>query len=436
MAAHCYFLYNVNQSNHYTTVKFKLFDDNYISYVTYDNTFLVNEDSWRKYDTITYYSSSSSSSICDTIKDPFQERISCTKNINNCMYCENENTCQKCKYGFALFNEKCLPSTNFENNLRYFTSDNGTSYYSCSSKINDCEECSYNEFLFNKFHCSKCTNGYYLNEIFICENKYIKMILIGISYANYFYNKILFYNFYVLFEKIVAGGLTQIFHLKTTIKYIKSIFSLRNLQDSEIKESICVLVDDDEFEYQKRYNCTLETSGEEIESIELDKNIEIKEGNFEVADIEFSPIAIKQMSNILNITNEINFTKKLYTLDNSTTEVDNDKNIFNITGYIEDNNFYYTQLDLDIYLRQNISESLEKFSCDCIKNNDNKYTLKCYANKSMNGQINSCFANLGDSNLIISFLDGEKKNLNFEENHKQKQSKMIQVVKMEHQKGL
>ena len=31
------------------------------------------------------------------------------------MYCENESTCKKCKYGFTLVNKKCVDSKNYEN---------------------------------------------------------------------------------------------------------------------------------------------------------------------------------------------------------------------------------------------------------------------------------------------------------------------------------
>ena len=85
------------------------------------------------------------------------------------MFCENENKCQKCNYGFSLFNEQCLPSNNFQNNLKYFTNDNEINYYSCSSMMSDCEECTYDDYSFNKFHCSKCIKGQKLNENYECS---------------------------------------------------------------------------------------------------------------------------------------------------------------------------------------------------------------------------------------------------------------------------
>ena len=165
---HCYFLYNGEQKTSYN-VEFRLFDKEYLSFVTYDDKFLSNKDSWRKSENIKFDSNSNSNSICNKIKDPFQDRISCINIINNCMYCENENSCKVCNYGFSLFNGQCLPSTNYENNLKYFTPDNGTNYYTCSSVIKDCEECIYDAFSFNNFHCSKCSNGLNLSETYECD---------------------------------------------------------------------------------------------------------------------------------------------------------------------------------------------------------------------------------------------------------------------------
>ena len=167
MAAHCYFIYKGESQDSYEVV-FKLFDNNYLSFVTYDNKYLSNEDSWGKSDSKKFDSSSISDTICNNIKDPFEERISCINKINNCMYCENENTCQKCNDGFSLFNGKCESSANFENNLKYFTPDNGTSYDTCSSIITNCEECSYNDYSLNKFHCTKCSKGLRLSVTYEC----------------------------------------------------------------------------------------------------------------------------------------------------------------------------------------------------------------------------------------------------------------------------
>ena len=172
MGAHCSFIYNGdNKDKDYYNVKFKLFDNNYISYVSYDNKFLNNEDSWKYSKSMTFYNVPYDDTECDLKNDPFQERISCINNINNCMYCKNENSCEKCNYGFTLFNEQCVPSIDYENNLNYFTPDNGTNYYTCESKMSNCELCTYNSYSFNKFHCTKCTNGFGLSKTFECAKE-------------------------------------------------------------------------------------------------------------------------------------------------------------------------------------------------------------------------------------------------------------------------
>ena len=84
------------------------------------------------------------------------------------MYCKNENSCAKCNDEFTLVKGECLPLEGYEDNPKYYSPDNGISYYTCSSKINGCEECSYNDFSFNKFHCTKCSNGLRLSVTYSC----------------------------------------------------------------------------------------------------------------------------------------------------------------------------------------------------------------------------------------------------------------------------
>ena len=406
MAAHCYFIYKGEEKSSYY-VKFRLFDDNYISFVTYEDTYLINEDSWGKYDTIRFYNDSSPCSFCEKMKDPFLERASCINKIDNCMYCQNENSCIKCNYGFSLFNGQCLPSINFEYNFQYYTPDSGINYYKCSSKISNCEKCSYNDFLFNKFHCSQCSKGLSLNKTFECEKNGLKAFLLGFSRYEYIGSKIIKYCPFISFSgKIYFSQLV----IRTIITYFSKV---RILQLSEIQYSKCILIDDESTNI-KKYNCSIETNGDEIENIEIDKNIEFPDDDLDIPDIEVSQIAIRQMKHLQNIGNEDYFSKKLYLLNNAKTEVDDDERIFNLTGYIEDDDFHYNTINLEISLLNNSEEvKLENISCDSIKINNTIYTLKCSTNKSMTGYLDSGFSNLGDANLIINFLDGEKKNLNF-----------------------
>ena len=171
MLAHCYFIYNGEQQPSYNA-QFYLFDYNYLSFVTYDNKYLSDEDSWRRSTSMSFYNSTNSD-FCNTMKDPFQERISCIEKINNCMYCENENICIKCNYGFSIVDGQCQSSIDYKNNLKYFTPDNGTNYYTCSSKINNCEECTYDDFSFNKFHCTKYFKELNLNETYKYDSAFL-----------------------------------------------------------------------------------------------------------------------------------------------------------------------------------------------------------------------------------------------------------------------
>ena len=65
-------------------------------------------------------------------------------------------------------NGQCLPLTNYQDNLKYFTPDNGINFFLCSSVIDHCEECYYEYFSFNNFHCTKCSNGLNLDESYEC----------------------------------------------------------------------------------------------------------------------------------------------------------------------------------------------------------------------------------------------------------------------------
>ena len=85
LGAHCYFIYNGEQKASYN-VKFRLFDDNYLSFVKYNDKFLYNEGSWEKFVSISFYNSLNSDSICDEIKDPFQDRKSCIEKINPLLF--------------------------------------------------------------------------------------------------------------------------------------------------------------------------------------------------------------------------------------------------------------------------------------------------------------------------------------------------------------
>ena len=60
----------VNQKTSYSG-EFRLFDNNYISFVTYDDKYLINEDSWESSESLYFYKISESDELCDEIKAPF-----------------------------------------------------------------------------------------------------------------------------------------------------------------------------------------------------------------------------------------------------------------------------------------------------------------------------------------------------------------------------
>ena len=108
------------------------------------------------------------------------------------------------------------------------------------------------------------------------------------------------------------------------------------------------------------------------------------------------------------------FEKKLYILNNSEVEVNNDNNEFNITGNISDNEFNYKSLNLELTLLENSIEKNDNISCIPIDEGENILTLKCNTDNEMAGQIISAFSNLGNENLLVNFLGpGNKTELNF-----------------------
>ena len=190
---------------------------------------------------------------------------------------------------------------------------------------------------------------------------------------------------------------------------------LRVLQENITKKSVCKLVEN-KFDNQKKYNCTLETNGEEIENIQIDKNIESGDGDLEISGIDISPIALKYINNLQKVGDSDLFEKKLYILDNSEVEIDNNINEFNITGNVSDNGFNYTNLNLELTLLENSNEKNENISCISIDEGENIFTLKCNTDNEMKGLLTGAFSNLGNENLLVNFLgSGNNTELNFEQ---------------------
>ena len=248
MGAHCYFIYYGEQKTTYN-VKFKLFNENYVSYVTYDGKFLINEDSWRQTETISFYDSSKTDSICNDIKDPFKDRLSCKDKISNCKYCENEISCKKCNDEFTLVNGQCFPLKDYQDNLKYFTPDYGLTYYTCSSVIDYCEECFYDYFSFNNFHCTKCSNGLELSDTYECHiNQHI------IPFTDTLSGRF-----------IGSSCLNEENHINCHLHKIEiSNFSCWKYKDTINNEERCIIYPDDESTQKEYYNFYLGISKEQL----------------------------------------------------------------------------------------------------------------------------------------------------------------------------
>ena len=89
----------------------------------------------------------------------------CNSSIENCNECSNKKNCIKCNDGYFLIGENKAKCYNEIKNIdNYYTDDNGTSFKLCNSSINHCTKCE------NKFHCNECDNNY----ILVKNNNYSK----------------------------------------------------------------------------------------------------------------------------------------------------------------------------------------------------------------------------------------------------------------------
>ena len=88
--------------------------------------------------------------------------------------------------------------------------------------IDNCEECSYDDYSFNKFHCSKCSNGLNIGEDYKCGENNQLMILLG--FANYthiqIYQKFTFFTYVVYVKKSLIVPRPKFIILKAIIRYI------------------------------------------------------------------------------------------------------------------------------------------------------------------------------------------------------------------------
>ena len=84
----------------------------------------------------------------------------------------------------------------------------------------------------------------------------------------------------------------------------------------------------------------------------------------------------------------------------------------NITGIINDKNFYYNSLKLTVNSNEKSDKSYN-ISCNSINNNENKYTIKCKTKDKMKANLTGSFADLGNENLIVNFKDISSNSIDF-----------------------
>ena len=222
---------------------------------------------------------------------------------------------------------------------------------------------------------------------------------------------------------------TEILIITVNIRYK---ITKRGLEENEQKKVECKLISSN-FDNQDKYNCSFETNGEEIDIIKVDNNFVFKDQEIEI--VGKTPFALKYMNNLQNVGDIDLFNKKLYILDNSTNNIDNDKNEFDITGIIDDKSFNYENLSLTI--KSDIDNDKEyNVSCKVINNKEKNYTLKCNSNEDIKGNLEGAFANLGNENLIVNYIDNSNKNLNFTSEAMDEPIKKINSIHFQKKKGL
>ena len=203
---------------------------------------------------------------------------------------------------------------------------------------------------------------------------------------------------------------TKILIITVKIKYRQS---LRRLQDnSESRQAECTLLDN-KFENIDNFNCTLETNGEEIENMQIEK-YDFKDQ--QVSIIGETSISKAYKNNLQNVGDNDIFNKKLYILDNATRSIDNENNEFNITGTINDKSFNYENVKLSLNSK-NEDEKPQEISCKVIKKDDNNYILNYKTDDQMKAELDGVFADLGNENLIVNFIDEGNSTINFEQNY-------------------
>lgn len=80
----------------------------------------------------------------------------CNKSIDFCNKCKVKDSCLECNENYYFIGDDRKVCRTGENLKKYYTNDNGISYYLCNSKMSNCDECYTDNF------CYLCYNTYFL----------------------------------------------------------------------------------------------------------------------------------------------------------------------------------------------------------------------------------------------------------------------------------
>ena len=166
--------------------------------------------------------------------------ISCSSLIENCNECENYENCLNCKDGSGLTNEnKCVSESMVEQNHNYFKDENNR-YISCSI-IENCISCTSSTI------CTSCQNGYKINGVNICEkidddndNDLSKGAIAGIVIGCFAFLVFIIIGGYFLYKNVLTKKNGEIIHKieNTDAKENQIQENQENLENKEIEEQL------------------------------------------------------------------------------------------------------------------------------------------------------------------------------------------------------
>ena len=115
---------------------------------------------------------------CTTCEDNYRlSNNKCYKEIDNCDIYEQDESCKKCKNGFAFEENNKLECKDISSfNINYYTKDGGINYLKCDGegegKIKNCKICEYQNSN-NQLICNECNENYVLKDEInnICYSK-------------------------------------------------------------------------------------------------------------------------------------------------------------------------------------------------------------------------------------------------------------------------